>query len=84
MYQLSYVKIFSTNQDGNLVLSDVHGCVKRQITNAMCQIQQFDYDCSLVVTGDTATFRRKSSILWLVHACAQSPLDPMPPPALAS
>ena len=51
MYQFSYIKIFSTNQDGNLVLLDDPGRVRSQITSVVCQIQRFDFDCNLVVTG---------------------------------
>jgi hypothetical protein len=49
LYQFSYVKIFSTHQDGNLVLLDDPGRVRSQITSVVCQIQRFDFDCNLVV-----------------------------------
>ena len=51
LYQFCYVKIFSTNQDKNLVLLNDPGRVRSQITSVVCQIQRFDYfDCNLVVT----------------------------------
>ena len=50
LYQFCYVKIFSTNQDGILVLLDDPGRVRSQKTNVVCQIQRFDFDCNLVVT----------------------------------
>ena len=50
LYQFYYVTIFSTNQYGNLVLLDDPGRVRSQITNVVCQIQRFDFDCNLVVT----------------------------------
>ena len=50
-YQFCYVKIFSTNQYGNLVLLDDPGRVRSQITSVVRQIQRFDFDCNLVVTG---------------------------------
>ena len=50
LYQFCYIKIFSTNQDGNLVLLDDPGRVRSQITSVVCQIQRFDFDCNLVVT----------------------------------
>ena len=50
LYQFCYVKIFSTNQDGNLVLLDDPGRVRSQITNVEDQIQWFDFDCNLVLT----------------------------------
>ena len=50
LYQFCYVKIFSTNQDGNLLLSDDPGRVSSQKTSVVCQIQRFDFDCNLVVT----------------------------------
>ena len=50
MYQFSYVKIFSTNHNGNLLLLDDPGRVRSQITSVVCQIQRFDFDCNLVVT----------------------------------
>ena len=49
LYQFCYVKLFSTNQNGNLVLLDDPGRVRSQITNVVCQIQRFDFDCNLVV-----------------------------------
>ena len=50
MYQFCYVKIFSTKQNGNLVLLDDPGRVRSHITSVVCQIQRFDFDCNLVVT----------------------------------
>jgi hypothetical protein len=50
LYQLCYVKIFSTNQNRNLVLLDDPGRVRTQITSVVCQIQRFDFDCTLDVT----------------------------------
>ena len=50
LYQFCYIKIFSTNQDGNLLLLDDPGRVRSQITNVEGQIQRFYFDCNLVVT----------------------------------
>ena len=50
LYQFCYIKIFSTNQHGNLLLLDDPGRVRSQKTNVVCQIQRFDFDCNLVVT----------------------------------
>ena len=49
-YQFCYVKIFSTNQYGNLMLLDDPGRVRSQITSVVRQIQRFDFECNLVVT----------------------------------
>jgi hypothetical protein len=50
MYQFFYVKLFSTNQNGNLVLLDDYGRVRSQITSVVCEMQRFDFDWNLVVT----------------------------------
>ena len=50
LYQLCYVKVFSTNHDRNLLLLDYPGRVRSQITSVVCQIQRFDFDCNLVVS----------------------------------
>jgi hypothetical protein len=50
LYQFCYLKLFSTNQNQNLVLLDDPGRVRSQITSLVCQIQWFDFDCNLVVT----------------------------------
>ena len=50
LYQLCYVKIFSTNQYGNLLLLDDPGRVRSQKTSVVCQIQRFDFECILVVS----------------------------------
>ena len=50
MYQFIYVKYYSTNQNGNLVLLNDPGRVRSHITSVVCQIQWFDFDCNLVVT----------------------------------
>ena len=50
MYQLSYVKIFITNQNGNLVLLDDPSRVRSQIASVGRQIQRLDFDRNLVVT----------------------------------
>jgi hypothetical protein len=55
LYQLCYVKIFSTNQYENLELFDDPGRVRSQITSVVCQIQRFDFDCNLVVTRKVIT-----------------------------
>ena len=54
LYQLCYVKLFSTNQNRNLVLLDDPGRVRSQITSVhvVCQIQRFDFACNLVVTRE--------------------------------
>jgi hypothetical protein len=49
MYQFCYVKVFSTKQDKKLVLLDDPGRVRSKITSVVCHIQQFDFDCNLVV-----------------------------------
>jgi hypothetical protein len=50
LYQFCYVKLFSTNQYGNLMLLDNPGRVRSHITSVVCQIQRYDFDCNLVVT----------------------------------
>jgi hypothetical protein len=45
-----YVKVFSTNQNKNLLLLDDPGRVRSQIASIVCQIQRFDFDRNLVVT----------------------------------
>ena len=50
LYQFCYVKIFCTNQYGNLLLLDDPGRVRSQKTSVVCQIQRFDFDCILVVS----------------------------------
>jgi hypothetical protein len=50
LYQLCYVKVFSTNQNENLLLLDDPGRVRSQIASIVCQIQRFDFDRNLVVT----------------------------------
>ena len=67
LYQFCYVKIFGTNQVGNLVLLDDPGRVRSQIISVVCQIQRFDFDCHLVVARksnnmNTCTFTFKTSI----------------------
>ena len=41
--------MFSTNHHSNLLRLDNPGRVRSQITNVVCQIQLFDFDCNLVV-----------------------------------
>ena len=50
LYQFCYSKIFSTNQNENLLLLEDPGRVRSQITNVVCQIQWFDFGCNLAVT----------------------------------
>jgi hypothetical protein len=50
LYQFCYIKLFSTNQNENLVLLDDPGRVRSQITSVVYQIQRFDFDFNLVVT----------------------------------
>ena len=50
LFQLCYVKIYSTNQHGNLLLLDDPGRVRSQKISVVCQIQRFDFDCILVVS----------------------------------
>jgi hypothetical protein len=50
LYQFYYVKVFSTKQNGNLLLLDDPGRIRSQITSVVCQIQRFDFDRNLVVT----------------------------------
>jgi hypothetical protein len=42
LYQFCFVKIFRTNHNGNLLLSDYPGRVRSQIISVVCQIQWFD------------------------------------------
>jgi hypothetical protein len=50
LYQFCYVKNFSINYDGNLLLLDGPGRLKSQIASIVRQIQRFDFDHNLVVT----------------------------------
>ena len=50
LYQFFYVKMLSTNQNGNLELLVDPGRVRSQIRSVVCQIQRFDFDCILVVS----------------------------------
>jgi hypothetical protein len=50
LYQFCYVKIFSTNQNKNLLLLDDPGRVRSQIASIVRQIHRFDFDRNLVVT----------------------------------
>ena len=50
LYQFCYVKVFSTNQNENLLLLDDPGRVRSQIASIVRQIQRFDFDRNLVVT----------------------------------
>ena len=50
LYQFCYVKIFSTNQNGNLVLLEDPGRVRSQKINVVCQIQRFDFDYILAIS----------------------------------
>jgi hypothetical protein len=61
LYQLCYVKVFSTNYDINLVLLDYPGRVKSQITSVVCQIQRFDFECILVVSRKVIIWTRSPS-----------------------
>ena len=49
MYQFSYVKVSSANQNENLLLLDDPGRVRSHITSVVCQIHRFDFECNLVV-----------------------------------
>ena len=51
MYQFCYVKVFSTNQNENLLLLDDPGRVRSQIASIVRQIQRFDFDRNLVYIG---------------------------------
>ena len=57
------MKLFSTNQNGNLVLLDDPGRVRSQITNVVCQIQQFGFDCNLVVMRKVIIFMSERTVL---------------------
>jgi hypothetical protein len=50
VYQFCYVKLFSTNQNENLLPLGYPGRVRSQITSVVSQIQRFDFDCILVVS----------------------------------
>ena len=58
MSQFVYIKIFSTNQNENLLLLDDPGRVRSQITSVVCQIQRFDFDCILVVSRKVILWTR--------------------------
>jgi hypothetical protein len=47
LYQFCYVKVYSTNQNKNLVLLDDPGRVRSQIASIVV-IQWFDFDRNLV------------------------------------
>jgi hypothetical protein len=49
LYQFSYVKMFSTSYDENLILLDDPSHVRSQIASVVRQIQRFDFDRNLVV-----------------------------------
>jgi hypothetical protein len=68
LYQFSYVKIFSTNQDRNSVLLDDPGHVRSQITSVVCQIQRFDFDCNLRIPDSMVVPTRKVIFLILILA----------------
>ena len=46
-----YVKVCITNQYINLLMLDDPGRVRSQITNVVCQIQRFDFDSNVLLTG---------------------------------
>ena len=72
LYQFCYVKIFSTNQHRNLLLLDNPGRVRSQITNVVCQIQRFDFECILVVSRKVIIRIPPvlgSKPLYLIHDC---------------
>jgi hypothetical protein len=48
LYQFCYVKVFSTNQNKNLLLLDDPGRVRSHIASIVRQIQRFDFDRNLV------------------------------------
>ena len=50
LYQFCYVKVFSTNQNENLLLLDDPGRVRSQIASVVRQIQRFDFECILVLS----------------------------------
>ena len=52
LYQFCYLKVFSTKQNGNLILLDDPGRyrVRSQIASIVRQIQRFDFERNLVVT----------------------------------
>ena len=60
LYQFCYVKIFSTNQGGNLMLLDDPGRVRSQITSVVCQIQRFDFSGSGAKSNNTDTAAARS------------------------
>jgi hypothetical protein len=43
MYQFSGIKVFSTNQSGNLLLLDDPGRVRSQIISVMCRCLQLKF-----------------------------------------
>jgi hypothetical protein len=61
-----YVKVYSTNQNRNLLLLDDPGRVWSQITNVVFQIQRFDFECNLVVTRKV-----------IIRTCAPLRLKPL-------
>jgi hypothetical protein len=48
LYQLCYVKLFSTNYNRSLLLLDDPVRVRSKIATVVCQIQRFYFDCNLV------------------------------------
>ena len=56
LYQFCYVKVFSTNQNENLLLLDDPGRVRSQIASIVRQIQRFDFDRNLVLVVTRKVF----------------------------
>jgi hypothetical protein len=77
MYQFCYVKVPSANRDGKLVPLDDPGRVRSHITSVVCHVQQFCFDCNLVVMRKVIIaspldgFTFKPSIA-LMYYCAKS------------
>ena len=79
LYQFCYVKIFSTIQNGNLLLLDDPGRVRSQITSVVYQIQRFDFDCNLVVMGNViirSAVVLRSNPLYSIHSSLVMALVP--------
>jgi hypothetical protein len=58
LYQFCYVKVFSTNHNGNLLLLNYPRRVRSQITRVVCQIQRLDFDCIMVVSRKVIIWTR--------------------------
>ena len=63
LYQFCYVKVFSTNQNENIILLDDPGRVRSRIASIVRQIQRFNFDCNMVVTRKVIIWTRSPLLL---------------------